>query len=100
MPSFVISVTTTPKPLVSYNQKRRSLGVFNLGTTDSVIIGQNSQSLVAQGYPILVNTGLALLRLHGDEPELDYYIASVSGTQEVRVFEGLGNPDDATGSEA
>lgn len=100
MPSFVITVTTTPKPLVSYNSRRRSLGIFNLGTTDTVFVGQNSKSVAVDGYPILVNTGLALIRRDGDEPELDFYIQADSGTQEVRVYEGLGNPDAATGSEA
>lgn len=95
----VVMATTSPQPLASYNAKRRTLSIFNIGTTDYVLFSQNIGKISSEGYPVLVNTSATLVRIEGDEPELDYWIVSNSGTQEVRVFEGFGDPNDATGSE-
>lgn len=73
------------------------MGVFNTGT-DTVFIGQNVVGLTTTGIPCLAQQGLIFNRLDGDEPELDYFVVANSGTQNLRVFEGLGDPSIATGT--
>lgn len=98
MPMRPFSATTTIQQLLSFNSRRRVVNIFNNGT-DFVVISQDQVGTLANGVPIPVGTSATLKRINGDEPELNLYVVANSGTQNLRVFEGFGDPDKPTGSE-
>lgn len=92
MPFRPVTVTTTSEAHVAYNRERRSLQVFNNGTAE-IQLSQNPSNVATDGTPLIPGAVAVLLRSDGDEPELAMYMVADSGSQDVRIVEGLGDPD-------
>tara|TARA_Y100000310_G_scaffold335926_1_gene419171 strand:- start:2644 stop:2871 length:228 start_codon:yes stop_codon:yes gene_type:complete len=67
----------------------------------TITISQDEGNIAAQGFPLTAGGGATLNRRQGDEPELALFAVADSGSQNVRIHEGLGDVDlPAAGTEA
>lgn len=89
MAYYPFDATTTPRLAVPYNPKRKSLSVYNLGSA-TVFASQNARDPATDGWPIVANSHITLLRQDGDNPEYRLYLEAASGTQNCRIQEGTG----------
>jgi hypothetical protein len=83
-----ITVTTNPTVIASYNPRRISLTIVNVGNND-VYISIDPQNIVANGFPLSPGMILTLVREDGDKAEYAFYAQTLTGTAELRIQEGV-----------
>jgi len=83
-----ITVTTTPTVIASYNPRRISLTIVNVGNND-VYISIDPQNIIANGFPIPSGMILTLTREDGDKAEYAFYAQTLTGSSELRIQEGV-----------
>ena len=81
-------VGTTIKQIASYNDKRVSIQVLNVGDYE-VYVSQNPTNVLEEGFPIYPLESLELNVNDGDEPRYALYAIAKSGEQELRIYEGI-----------
>ena len=90
MPTRVVTVTTAPTQILSYNNQRTTASFTNNGT--AVIFVSNDQTgITTNGYPIAVGGALDLIRALGDEPQSLWFASVATSTQEMRILEAYGD---------
>jgi len=90
MAMYPRTVTTTTDRLVSYNPRRKSLVIVNIGTA-TIFVSNDPANVATFGFPLGVGGSIGLTKQEGDEPELEMYAVAVSGSEDVRIMEGIGD---------
>jgi hypothetical protein len=83
-----ITVSTTPTVIASYNPRRISLTIVNVGNND-VYVSIDPQNIVTNGFPISPGMILTLVREDGDKAEYAFYAQTLTGKSELRIQEGV-----------
>lgn len=81
--------STETVALAPWNGERSNLAIWNFGT-DTIFVSVDRINVAAEGWPILINTGLSYVWVDGDDSEEALYAVANSGTQDIRVIEQFG----------
>ena len=86
------SVTTTAKQIATYNAKRKSLVITNT-STDAVYIAEDHDGVTSKGFPLNQNDVIGFTARDGDQPELQLFAQTSSGTSDLRIVERFGDSE-------
>ena len=80
-------VNTGLNRLVHQKSDRTSVSFFNNHATSILYIGTDRSLTIANGFPIMPQTGYSFNQGLGDQPELEYFGRSNTGLIDVRIME-------------
>jgi hypothetical protein len=80
-----VVVGTTVTTVLSQNEKRITIGIFNVGNYDAYI-GIDQQNLRDIGFPVKAGGGIIFKKKDGDKVEYPLYAIADAQT-ELRVWE-------------
>jgi len=81
---YSVSVSTTPVRIVDYDPYRKSVNIFNNGTS-TVYLGVDRGVNATEGMPLGGSNGLIFSEAFGDDPRLERWGVTSSGSSDVRV---------------
>lgn len=89
MPMYARTVDTNITELAPYNERRKSLVIFNNGA-GRIFVSQDEANILTTGFPLDVGGSLGFVAIEGDEPALRWFAQASAGSHDVRVVEGYG----------
>jgi hypothetical protein len=83
-----VTVGTVPTPIAAYNPKRDILVLRNYSGS-LCFIHDSEANITAEGFPLDVGGIVSFLEKDGDEPSVELWGQTESGTADVRVYESF-----------
>lgn len=89
MPTFKITVDSSIRKIVVYNEKRTALAIRHV-SGEAVYLSEDPTMVVEQGFPLEPGDGIVFRRVDGDTPEKALYGCTRTGMAELRIWEIYG----------
>jgi hypothetical protein len=83
-----VTVTSAVTEIADYNPQRVAFALQNNGTV-RVFVSHDAVNVLAQGWPVDPGVMLSFSVADGDQPWLQYFAQTASGSAELRIYEGF-----------
>jgi hypothetical protein len=88
MPMRSATVTTAVTEIADYNPQRVAFALQNNGTV-RVFVSHDAVNILQQGWPVDPGVMLSFSVADGDQPWLQFFAQTASGSAELRIYEGF-----------